>query len=71
MQEIEVPIDRVAEGTLESLIESFVQREGTDYGHEEVPLQEKVAQVRLELETGRAKLTYDVGSETFNILPKN
>ena len=40
-----IPIDALEADTLYSLAESFVLREGTDYGAEEVALDVKVQQV--------------------------
>lgn len=39
--------------TLDNLIESFVLREGTDYGEHERSLADKVADVKQQLKTGR------------------
>lgn len=50
------------------VIESFVLREGTDYGHEEHSLDEKVAAVRAQLERGEARIAYDPVSESVTII---
>lgn len=50
------------------VIESFVLREGTDYGHEEHSLDEKVAAVRDQLERGEARIAYDPVSESVTIV---
>ena len=39
---VEVPWDRLAPETLRQVIESFVHREGTDYGEQEASLERKV-----------------------------
>jgi hypothetical protein len=66
---VEVPLDSLAEDTLVALIESFVNREGTDYGARERSLVEKVADVRRQLERGEARIVFDPESESVNIVP--
>lgn len=52
---------------LRGVIESFVLREGTDYGERECPLEQKVAQVRAQLERGQARIVFDPESGTVTI----
>ena len=56
--------------TLERLIESFVLREGTDYGEYERSLAQKVADVKHQLQTGEAVLVWSELHETVNIMPR-
>jgi uncharacterized protein YheU (UPF0270 family) len=67
---VEVPHERVAADVLRRMAEEFVTRDGTDYGAAEKTLDEKVANVRRELELGRAAIAYDAESDTINIVPK-
>ena len=67
---VEVPLGRVAEDALRRVAEEFVTRDGTDYGAAEKTLDEKVADVRRDLERGRAAIVYDAASDTINIVPK-
>jgi uncharacterized protein YheU (UPF0270 family) len=62
-----VPPTELAPETLEALIESFVLREGTDYGVYEVPLATKVAQVLRQLQRGEAQIVFDPLTETVDI----
>ena len=64
-----VPHDQLQPETLRRVIESFVAREGTDYGDTERSLDEKVADVKRQLERGEAVLTWDATTETVNIVP--
>ena len=57
--------------TLERLIESFVLREGTDYGEYERSLAQKVADVKQQLQTGEAVLVWSELHETVNIMHRN
>ena len=56
---------------LENLIESFVLREGTDYGEHERSLSDKVSQVKRQLERGDAVLVWSELHETVNIMPRD
>lgn len=56
--------------TLDNLIESFVLREGTDYGEQERSLTQKVADVKRQLHSGEAVLVWSELHETVNIMPR-
>lgn len=47
-----IPWQQIAPETLDNLIESFVLREGTDYGEQERSLAQKVADVKRQLKQG-------------------
>lgn len=55
--------------TLNRVIESFVLREGTDYGHSQYSIQDKIEAVRRQLTRGEACLTWDAELESCNIVP--
>lgn len=65
-----IPWENLAADTLDSLIESFVLREGTDYGVHEKSLTQKVEDVRRQLKNGEAILVWSELHETVNIMPK-
>ncbi len=65
-----IPWQQVAPETLENLIKEFVLREGTDYGSSEISLQDKVDQVKQQLETGKAVLVYSELHESVDIQVK-
>ena len=65
---VAVPHDQLRPETLRDLIESFVNREGTDYGWSEKSLEQKVADVRRQLENGEAVIVFDEDDETINIV---
>lgn len=65
-----IPWQEIAPETLDSLIESFVLREGTDYGEHERSLNDKVAEVKQQLKTGEAVLVWSELHETVNIMPR-
>jgi uncharacterized protein YheU (UPF0270 family) len=64
---VDVPMTQLAPGTLQALVESFVLREGTDYGEQEVPLATKVAQVVGQLQRGEARIVFDPATESVDI----
>ena len=53
--------------TLRRLIESFVLREGTDYGDGEYSLEKKVSHVRAQLDRGDAQVHFDPQTQTIDI----
>ena len=63
-----IPFDQVSKETLDSIIESYVLTEGTDYGEQEKSLSEKVEDVRALLKKGTVVLVYSELHETVNIL---
>ncbi|TBL49862.1 YheU family protein [Obesumbacterium proteus] len=65
-----IPWENLAADTLDSLIESFVLREGTDYGVHEKSLTQKVEDVRRQLKNSEAVLVWSELHETVNIMPK-
>ncbi|HEY4341007.1 MAG TPA: YheU family protein [Steroidobacteraceae bacterium] len=64
---VDIPMTELAPDTLQALIESFVLREGTDYGVEEVPLATKVGQVVRQLQRGEAQILFDPETESVDI----
>ncbi|MEM6161133.1 YheU family protein [Erwinia sp. P6884] len=65
-----IPWKELDAETLDNLIESFVLREGTDYGEQERSLEQKVKDVRRQLSSGEAVLVWSELHETVNIMPR-
>jgi uncharacterized protein YheU (UPF0270 family) len=63
-----IPHTELPDDTLRKLVESFVLREGTDYGEREISLDEKVARVTGQLERGEAQIVFDPDSNTVDIV---
>ena len=57
--------------TLESVIEEFVTRDGTDYGGAEISLERKIDQVKRRLKSGQAVILFDESTKTCNIFSKS
>jgi uncharacterized protein YheU (UPF0270 family) len=64
---IEVPHGELSAELLNAVIESFVLREGTDYGEKELSLEDKVARVISQLKRGEARILFDPESESVTI----
>lgn len=65
---IEVPFRELSSDALAGVIESFVLREGTDYGAREYSLEEKVAHVMRQLERGEARIMFDPDTDSVSIV---
>jgi len=63
-----IPVEQINTDTLENLIESFITREGTDYGANEISLSEKVSQVKKQLDSEDIVIVFDAASESVNIM---
>jgi uncharacterized protein len=63
-----VPYTELAADLLHAVVESFVLREGTDYGEKEVSLEAKVAHVISQLKRGEVRIVFDPESETVSII---
>jgi uncharacterized protein len=64
---IEVPHTELSAELLQAVIESFVLREGTDYGEREFSLEDKVARVVAQLKRGEAKIIFDPETDSVTI----
>ena len=67
-QAVAVPYAEMAPDLLHAVVESYVLREGTDYGEREFSLAEKVAHVISLLERGEAQIVFDPETETVSIV---
>jgi uncharacterized protein len=64
---VDVPYTELPSALLQAVIESFVLREGTDYGEKEFSLEDKVARVIAQLKRGEAKIVFDPESDSVTI----
>jgi uncharacterized protein YheU (UPF0270 family) len=67
---VEVPHTELAPRTLRAVIESFVLREGTDYGERDASFESKVGDVLRQLERREAVIVYDPTSDSIDIVRK-
>ena len=65
---VSVPHTELEADVLRAVIESFVLREGTDYGERELSLDDKVARVLRLLERGDARIVFEPETQTVDIV---
>ncbi|MCY7295653.1 YheU family protein [Alteromonas sp. a30] len=65
-----IPVDELEKETLYAIAESFVLREGTDYGEVEASLKDKTLQVIQQLKSGEAVLIFSELHETVDVISK-
>ncbi|MBQ4800202.1 YheU family protein [Pseudoalteromonas sp. MMG006] len=65
-----IPFEQLDKDTLYNLIESYVLREGTDYGEQEITIESKVAQVNQQLKSGEAMVFFSELHESVTIISK-
>lgn len=62
-----IPWQEISADALSNLIREFVLREGTDYGENEVSLEQKIEQVKIQLKQGEAVIVFSELHETVDI----
>lgn len=65
-----VPYDQLSEQTLQALIEDFVTRDGTDYGWEEMSIQEKAGLLLEQLKSGKLLISYNEELQSCGLVTK-
>ena len=63
-----IPYRELSEAALRGVVESFVLREGTDYGEREFSFEEKIDAVMRQLDRGEAAVMFDPDTETVSIV---
>jgi uncharacterized protein YheU (UPF0270 family) len=56
---IKIPIEALSTEALNGVIDEYVVREGTDYGHRDYSLEEKRCAVRRQLAAGKVEIWFD------------
>jgi uncharacterized protein len=65
---LEVRLDQLSPQALQGVVEEFIMREGTDYGHNEYSLDEKIKIVIKQIKNKQAKIVFEPESETTSII---
>lgn len=65
---IQIPLDRLEPAVLQSLLEEYASRDGTDYGEQEASLEDKVRELQIQLQRGEILVLFDTDAETWDIL---
>ncbi len=67
---VEVPFEKINPEVLRFLVEEYITRDGTFYGNKEMPMEQKIDMVIDQLKLGEAVVTWDLESQTSNIVSK-
>lgn len=65
---MKIPPDRLDPETLRAIALEFVSREGSEYGHQEWSMEQKVEQVIDQVRAGEVHVFYDENSKTCNLV---
>ncbi|PIE37239.1 MAG: hypothetical protein CSA53_06790 [Gammaproteobacteria bacterium] len=65
---VEVPVAALAPDVLGRLLEEFASRDGTDYGARELTLEEKVAQLRAQLDGAALHLLFETENQQWDLV---
>lgn len=67
---MEIPYQKLKADVLQAIIEEFVLREGTDYGHTDYNLDQRAAQVLRQLEKGQIGVFFDEESQSCTLVTR-
>ena len=67
---IVIPMERLSEDSVNGLIEEFILREGTDYGHFDYTLDQKKTQLLKQLKSRHIIIVFDLIEETTTLMRK-
>ncbi|MBU2644853.1 YheU family protein [bacterium] len=70
IKDIEVPFEKIDPEVLRMLIEEYITRDGTFYGTAEMDMKDKIEMVIRQLKSGDILITWDLESQTSNIVLK-
>ena len=68
-EKVIVPYKQLSSEALNGVIDEFILREGTDYGHYEGSLDDKRLHVLRQLETGKAQIVFDTERQSCTLCP--
>lgn len=66
---IPIPLSELSDAALLGVVEAFILREGTDYGHQDIDFAHKREAVLSALRSGRAQICYYPESDHIDIEP--
>lgn len=66
-----IPYQQLSSEALQGVIESYINREGTDYGLEEFSFAEKYEQVLRQIHSGEAVIVFDHDTQSVGIMHKD
>ena len=65
---VAIPAEQLNAELIDAVIESFVLREGTDYGSLEISLDKKKEQIRKQLAKNEVRIVYDFETESVTLM---
>ena len=65
-----IPPNKLSDKILVSIIEEFINREGTDYGEKEAKLDTKIKNARSKIMRGEVQIMFDPKTESCNLITK-
>ncbi len=65
-----IPTDRLSKDAVDGLIEEFILREGTDYGHEDTTLEQKKNQIYTQIASGHVVIVYSSITQNTSLMKK-
>ena len=65
---MKIPYTELSQEALLGIIDAFILREGTDYGHEEITIDQKRSRVLSMLQSGEAEIVFYQESDHIDIV---
>ena len=65
---MKIPYKELTEETLINVVDAFILREGTDYGHQEITIEQKRERVLSMLNSGSAEIVFYPENEHIDIV---
>ena len=65
---MKIPFKELTEETLINVVDAFILREGTDYGHQEITIEQKRERVLSMLSSGSAEIVFYPENEHIDIV---
>ena len=65
---MKIPYTELSQEALLGLMDAFILREGTDYGHEEITIDQKRSRVLSMLQSGEAEIVFYQESDHIDIV---
>lgn len=68
MADIAIPVAELSKDALLGVVDAFILREGTDYGHRDITIDEKRQRVIGMLDSGKAKIIFYAENDHIDIV---
>lgn len=66
-----IPPEKLEAEVLENILESYITREGTDYGENELNMEQKLRSLRPQVSSGEVVIVYDEDSESLTLMTRS